>query len=350
MSMEDIVSVAEAEASEGEVLAGMFGEGGGKAALQPSGTGEETGRDIRAITAEINFFKRQTVNAVFEIGKRLIEAKAQLKHGEWLEWLREEVAFSEASAQRYMRLAREYGESRTVTDLGAGKALELLALPESEREGFLEENDVLSMTKAQLKAAIRERDTANRQAAGERARAEAAECSRLKMEQDMAAMKELHRAAVETQREKEEALARAEAELKELRTRPVEVAVEVAVETHDAAPEQIAEARAEGEKAAEKKAKEEIRKLREELKDARGRAETAREQLKIAQDAAKKAKRLAAASGDEGMVRFRILFSETQEKVNRMAQELERAPEENRDKLRSALLALAEAIREAVSA
>ena len=40
-----------------------------------------------------------------------------------------------------------------------------------------------------------------------------------------------HAAAVETQREKEEALAKAEAELKDLRSRPVEVAVETRTET-----------------------------------------------------------------------------------------------------------------------
>ena len=104
-------------------------------------------RDIQLITAEIQFFKRQAGQAVYEIGRCLLEAKAQLKHGEWLPWLRDEVAFSEASAQRYMRLAREYGKSRIVTDLGAGKALELLALPASEREQFVEENDVAAMTK-----------------------------------------------------------------------------------------------------------------------------------------------------------------------------------------------------------
>lgn len=339
MSMQENVDLAPVGTSEGEILTGMFREEGGEAPAAP-------GRDIRVITAEINFFKRQAGEAVYEIGRCLLEAKGQLRHGEWLPWLRDEAAFSEASAQRYMRLAREYGESRIVTDLGAGKALELLALPESQRERFVEENDVLSMTKEQLRQAIRERDEAKVSEARERARAETEELSRVKMEQDMAALKTLHAAAVKTQEAKEEALRKAEAELKALRERPVEVAVE----TVDAAPEQIAQAKAEGEKAAERKAKEELTKLRQELKEARDRAETAREQLHLAQEAAEKARRLAAASGDEGMTRFRLLFDETQEKVNRMARELEQAPEESRDKLRSAMLALAEAIRKAVSA
>lgn len=336
--MEDNVTMAPAGASEGEVLTEMFREEG-EAPAAPE-------RDIQLITAEIQFFKRQAGQAVYEIGRCLLEAKAQLKHGEWLPWLRDEVAFSEASAQRYMRLAREYGKSRIVTDLGAGKALELLALPESQREEFVEENDVSGMTREQLRQAIRERDEASVLAARERVRAETAEQSRAKMEGDMKALKALHDAAVETQREKEAALQKAEAELKAIRSRPVEVAVE----TRDAAPEQIEEARAEGEKAAEAKVKTELKRLREELKAAKEQTETARGQLHLAREEAEKARKLAAASQDEGMVRFKLLFSSAQETVNRMAEELEQAPEESRDKLRRAMLALADAIRKAVGA
>lgn len=334
--MEDNVTMALAGASEGEVLAEMFREEG-EAPAAPE-------RDIQLITAEIQFFKRQAGQAVYEIGRCLLEAKAQLKHGEWLPWLRDEVAFSEASAQRYMRLAREYGKSRIVTDLGAGKALELLALPESQREEFVEENDVSGMTREQLRQAIRERDEASVLAARERVRAETAEQSRTKMEEDMKALKALHAAAVETQREKEEALAKAEAELKDLRSRPVEVAVE----TKDAAPEQIKAARAEGAKAAEAKAEAELKKLREELKAAEERTEAAQKRMEETREAAEKARKLAAASQEEGMVRFKLLFSSAQETVNRMAEELEQAPEESRDKLRRAMLALADAIRKAV--
>lgn len=64
-----------------------------------------------AITDEIIFYKNVGGQAVIEIGKRLIEAKAQLKHGEWLPWLSEKVEFSETSAQRFMQLAREYGNT-----------------------------------------------------------------------------------------------------------------------------------------------------------------------------------------------------------------------------------------------
>lgn len=339
--MKDNVSVAPAGASEGEVLAEMFQEEG----ASPDGK-LSISRGIAVITDEILFYKQVGGQAVLEIGKRLIEAKAQLKHGEWLDWLQDRVEFSEASAQRFMRLAREYGNASLVTDLGTSKALELLALPASEREQFVEENDVAAMTKEQLRQAIRERDEATVLAARERVRAETAEQSRAKMEGDMKALKALHDAAVETQREKEAALQKAEAELKAIRSRPVDVAVE----TRDAAPEQIEEARAEGKKAAEAKVRTELKRLREELKAAKAQTEAARGQLHLAREEAEKARKLAAASQDEGMVRFKLLFADAQGTVNRMAEELEQAPEESRDKLRRAMLALADAIRKAVGA
>ena len=98
------------------------------------------------------------------------EAKAQLDHGEWTAWLSEKVEFSEASAQRFMRLAREYSNPSPVTDLGPSKALLLLALPENEREDFAaqkhmvngEEKTVSEMSKRELEKVIKERDEAER--------------------------------------------------------------------------------------------------------------------------------------------------------------------------------------------
>jgi hypothetical protein len=40
-----------------------------------------------------------------EVGELLIEAKATLPHGKWLPWLRENLPFSDRTAQAYMRLA-----------------------------------------------------------------------------------------------------------------------------------------------------------------------------------------------------------------------------------------------------
>jgi Protein of unknown function (DUF3102) len=66
-------------------------------------------------------------------GRLLIEAKEQLKHGQWLPWLEEHCAMSERSAQLYMRLARHAPEleanPQRVADLSVRGAAELLAPP-----------------------------------------------------------------------------------------------------------------------------------------------------------------------------------------------------------------------------
>ena len=156
MSMyDDTVDVTPEGVSEGAALSGMFGES----------APVETERGIETITEEIIFYKNVGGQAVIEIGRRLTEAKAQLKHGEWLPWLREKVEFSETSAQNFMRIAREYGNTHLVGDLGASKALVLLALPASERENFAsekhlvngEEKSVSEMSKRELEEAIRQR-------------------------------------------------------------------------------------------------------------------------------------------------------------------------------------------------
>ena len=125
-------------------------------------------RDIETITTEILSLKKTTIlslkktagGAVLAIGQRLIEAKSLLAHGEWLPWLTEQVEFSERSAQNFMRLAREWSNPQTLADLGAAKALVLLALPEPEREAFLAEVPAEDMSVRELEKAIRERNEA----------------------------------------------------------------------------------------------------------------------------------------------------------------------------------------------
>ena len=374
MSMEEAKKVAAdlglagaaVEPDDGRLLAEQYGMSGQTPAQE---------RDLEIIEGEILFYKRQAGSSIIEIGKRLNEAKAQLSHGEWLPWLREKVGISERSAQDFMRLAREYSKSAEIADLGASKALALLALPASEREGFVAEKhnvdgvekSVQDMTAKELKKAIEERDAARRNMEAMKARAEVAEQSREKMEQDMRQLKELNRRAKETVEQKTEELAKAKgnvislkSQLEELLKKPVDVAVEV----RDAAPEQIAEAKAAGaaedakKQAAALSAKEEqVKKLREDLKKAREEAEeaninlqTAEKEARAARDAADKAAKLAKVNSNENMVRFSVLFKAAQDTVNQMADAMGKELPENREKMRNAMHALSDAVREAAGA
>lgn len=335
------------------------------------GTEDEIGRDIRSITDEINFFKRQEVESIYEIGRRLIEAKAQLKHGEWLPWLRDEVEFSETSAQRYMQLAREYGKSTTVRDLGVSKALALLALPASERENFAsekhlvngEEKSVVEMSKRELEEAVRqqkiaeaERNEARRALEAQRKETEEAN-AKVQAAQDAA---DAARAEVEnaqgTALAAQERAAELERELKALREKPVDVAVQ----TVDASEEQIAAAVAEVKKDAEaektealgKKA-EELKKAKDELKKAKAEMAAAAEALKKAEDeraalreTLEKAKKSAAAMDNKALAEFSVLFRQAQETVNRMTEIVDELDEESRPKIYRALGALRDMIAE----
>lgn len=154
-------------------------------------------RPIETITAEIQQLKADAGNAIIAIGERLIEAKEQLPHGDWLPWLTEQVDFSERTARNFMRLAREWTNRQALADLGASKALTLLALPEPEREEFIESHDVPAMSTRELEQAIRERDEA-RKAAEEaktlaeamKARAESAEASQAATHRSETALRE----------------------------------------------------------------------------------------------------------------------------------------------------------------
>lgn len=306
-------------------------------------------RTIGAITREILQLKNDAGNAILGIGQRLIEAKAMLPHGEWLPWLTEQVEFSERQAQRFMKLAQEWANPTALSDLGATKALALLALPPEERQKFLSENhivdgeekSVIDMTSRELEKAVKERDEALHAAEAARAAAETADQSRAKMEADMTALKQLHQAAQTAEAQAREALAEAQAELKALREKPVEVAVEVdqgALQEARREAETRMQAKVDKAAEAQKKAEEQRKKAEEELA-------AVRQQL----EAARQTERQAAIAGDKDLALFELLFSQGNEAVNKLHGLLlkvrGRGDIELAEKLQKALLALADVTR-----
>lgn len=130
-------------------------------------------RNIADVTAEIRLYKAQTVQNIIEIGKRLNEAKALLEHGQWGEWLRNEVEFSQDTAGNFMRIAEEYPNSEPVRNLSYTKLVTLLSLPTPIREEFMEsthtvdgvDKTVDEMSKRELQKVMKERDEAKTAAA-----------------------------------------------------------------------------------------------------------------------------------------------------------------------------------------
>ena len=231
-------------------------------------------RGIEAITQEILDAKRRGGEAILTIGRCLTEAKQAIPHGEWLPWLNERVEFSERTARRFMKLYRECSNRPALADLGASKALMLLALPDSERDQFVEDHNVIDMSARQLEQAIKDRDEARKAAETAQAEASAAEQARAKMEEDMKLLNARLSGAQEDREQAAQAVARLEAQLAELKEKPVEVAVETVVD-----PEAIEKARAEA-----------VAEMQEKLDKAREAKKRAEDKQKIAEEALEQAR------------------------------------------------------------
>ena len=270
------------------------------------------GRTIEAITDEILELKQTAGEAILEIGNRLIEAQSMLSHGEWLTWLTERVEFSPRTAQRFMRLSREWSNATALSHLGATKALALLALPPEEREQFVSENNVIDMSARQLEQAIKDRDEARKAAEEAKAEAATAEEARAKMAEDMALLNARLAGAREDQEQALQAAAKLEAELAELKARPVDVAVEKVAD-----PEAVEKARAE----AVAQMQEKLDRAKEAKKKAEEKRQAAEEALAQAQrklEEQARTEKKAALGADKDVAQFEVFFSQAQETANKM--------------------------------
>ena len=332
-------------------------------------------KDPAILAVEIRSLQQQAqvvvLSYAIEIGRRLCEAKTALPHGQWGEWLENEVNFSQSSAQNYMKIYERYGseqislfgdsKSETLGNLPYTKALKLLAVPEDEVESFVEEHNVAEMSTRELEQAIREREEAKAALQKETDRADSA-------------VKDMEEAE-ESAREAKAEVERLQKELEEFQNRPADVAVQ------EATPEMLEEIRA----AEEQKFRQEREELQKRVEDAEAKAKKQAEKvkdLKAAVDKAKDAakaelqkdmdsaqearraaeaeknaaearaaeleKKLKLADGDTAV--FQTYFQSVQEDCNRMLGMIQKAEPEQAEKFRAALKALMGRIQDAMEA
>lgn len=110
---------------------------------------------IEKLTLEIIQLKRETETNIIEIGKRLKQIKNNLPHGHFLMFLEEKVDFTRQTANKFMKIADEFSNSKATLHLGTEKLYILTTIPKTDRENFIQENDVEQMSTRQLKQSIK---------------------------------------------------------------------------------------------------------------------------------------------------------------------------------------------------
>src|SRR5699024_12724772 len=90
-------------------------------------------RSQETIATEINSIKEQTQKMLLhnsiEIGKRLVEAKEILPHGEWGSWLEGAVDYSQSTANNLMKIYEEYGDGQAALFGGNADSEAVASLP-----------------------------------------------------------------------------------------------------------------------------------------------------------------------------------------------------------------------------
>ena len=139
-------------------------------------------KSTEQLTAEVNVRYHQaeglaSMSAMMlaDAGRRLIEIKGRIPHGQFETWCADNLEFSKSKAEKMMKLAERvadenslFSKTETFTDIGISRVWALLAAPEEVAAEVIETNDVESMTVRELKAQLarvkEEKEAAERKA------------------------------------------------------------------------------------------------------------------------------------------------------------------------------------------
>lgn len=313
-------------------------------------------REIGIVTAEIKELclqaNRTALMYAIEIGRRLCEAKSVLPHGEWGAWLRDEVNFSQSTANNFMKLFDEYGSaqisifgavsnSQTIENLPYSKALQLLAIPSDEREAFAKEVDAENISVKELQAAIKEREELKAKQKELRERAEEAEKARDEAERKASEADELKKKLAEAN----DRYMKDQAELLKVKENLKKAKADPKIP-----PEKLAEIKAEAEKAAkeetEKALSSELNSLKKAVQEAeRAKLEAERTAKKAEDDLAEAKNALKTAS--PAVTAFKALFDVMQDNAAKLKKQVENIRAEDPEtatKLDAALRAFGESL------
>ena len=115
---------------------------------------DERAARIRKLSADVQ-------RGIIEIGNELIAAKAEIGHGNWSEWLKNELGWAQRTATRFMAVARRFGKLANVGQFKSATLQAMLTLPEGEEQEFIDEQaekgkPVSEMSARQVQSAVKE--------------------------------------------------------------------------------------------------------------------------------------------------------------------------------------------------
>ena len=110
---------------------------------------------IPQLKTEIQFYERQTATGMLEIGKRLIQIKEQLPHGEFMPWVEKELSYSHDSANNFMRCYEKFGNSETFRNLKPSQMFVLMGETEEIAVEIIKNNDMSEITTRQLREQVK---------------------------------------------------------------------------------------------------------------------------------------------------------------------------------------------------
>lgn len=328
---------------------------------------EQLGGEIRLLTMQA---RRMALSYGIQIGYRLHIAHEKVGAHGWAEWLKKETEFSAAAASRFESLYEGYGEDQgnlfgvenkfpTLENLSISNALRLLAVPEEERETFAAEVGAEKLSARELDKVIAEKKAAEERAEGlERERDQARqqlqttqarlEDTQKSLAASQEAEGELTRALSQAKKDvlaADEMAERNEKELKdrikELESRPIDVAVE---RDEKAIEEAVQQAKA----AASAEWSDKVQKLQADLEKANAQkdklkakvdkasagadeklAAAERETARIRQELEATQKKLKASNGN--VAAFGVYFKSVQENFNSMMEKVREIGEEDQE-------------------
>ena len=106
------------------------------------------------VVSEIKFFENQAVVSYWEIGKRLKKAKEQVGHGNWENWLSNNLKYSNSMAKKLIKVYTEYPKGQLIADLNFSQMLALTTVEEEIRTEIIENEQLEDKTVKETKEII----------------------------------------------------------------------------------------------------------------------------------------------------------------------------------------------------